>query len=201
MRICKILFLAMLLLWLTAIPVWAADETLIGNSGDYTGIWGIDLKSSPVNGRPGLWLGGFSGRIINNGSLFIGSEGYILLTQLSAPAGAPDIGVPCNIGLFYCGLTCEYTLNPSKLIHVSGSVLAGLGYVKYIGADYNIKDGLAALCFVAEPGVNVMMNVTDSFKAGLGASYRWVSGLNIQGLTNDDLKGVSINLIFKFVEF
>lgn len=201
MRIFKTLVLTLLLVLVVAIPVLASEETLIGNSAENTSIWGVDLKSSPVNGRSGLWLGGYSGQIMNDGTLFIGSEGYVLLNPLSAPAGAPnDIG-PTNIGLFYCGLTCEYNLNPNKLIHLSGSVLAGLCYVKYVGTDYSIEKGLAALCYVVEPGVNVMMNVTDFFKAGVGVSYRWVSGLDIQGLTNSDLSDVSVNLIFKFVEF
>jgi hypothetical protein len=201
MRIFKIWVLVLFCLLMAAIPSLAADETLLGNSTDSTSIWGIDLKSTPVNGQSGLFLGGYNGRVMNDGTLIIGSEGYILLTPLSAPSGAPNIGVDCNIGLYYCGLTCEYIMRPSKLIQVSGSVLAGLCYVKYIGAGYNMENGLSALCCVVEPGVNVMMNVSDSLKAGLGVSYRWVTGLNMQGLTNDDLKGVSINFIFRFVEF
>jgi hypothetical protein len=201
MRIFKILILGLSVLLLAAIPALAEEQTLIGNSAESTSVWGIDLKSSPVMGQPGLWFGGYNGRIINNGSLFIGSEGYILLTPIDAPATAPTLTVDSHVGLFYCGLNCEYNLNPSKLIHISGSISGGVLYVKYVGVDYNFADGLASLCFVVEPGVNVMMNVTDSFKAGVGVSYRSVSGLNIQGLTDDDLKGVSINLIFKFVEF
>jgi hypothetical protein len=191
----------MVLLLLAAVPVLAKDQTLLGDVNDSTSIWGIDLKSSSVTGQPGLWLGGYSGKIMNDGALYVGSEGYVLLTPIDSPAGAPTPPVNSHIGLFYCGLTCEYNLNPSGLIHISGSVLGGLLYVKYVGEDYNLLEGSAALCFVVEPGVNVMMNVTDSLKAGVGVSYRWVSGLDIQGLTNADLSGLSVNLIFKFVEF
>lgn len=201
MRIFKILIVALSVLLLAAIPALAEEQTLFGNSTEGIGVWGIDLKSSQVIGQSGLWFGGYSGRIMNDGELTIGSEGYILLTPFDAPATAPPLPGDSRVGMFYCGLTCEYNLSPDKLIHLSGNILGGLLYVKYFGDNYSFTEGLGALGFVVEPGMNVMMNVNDSLKAGVGVSYRWVTGLNIQGLTDEDLKGVSINLIFKFVEF
>lgn len=206
MRTVKILMLAMSLLLLAAVPVLAKEQTLFGSTSESTSVWGVELKSAPSYGsNPGLWLGGYSGKIMNEGSLYVGSAGYLLLNSPPGPStlAAPDL-VPCNVMLFYCGLTGEYTFNPGSLIHVSGSVLAGLFYSKYFSSDtgnYNFDEGIAGLSFVVEPGVNVMMNVTDSFKAGVGVSYRWVSGPDFKGMSNGDFTALSFNLILRFVEF
>lgn len=207
MRMFRILTLAISLLLLAAVPVLAKEQTLLGDTNGGTSVWGVELKSAPSYGsNPGLWLGGYNGKIINDGSLYVGSAGYLLVTPMDAPAGAPAMtGFDQNVCLFYFGLTGEYTLNPSSLIHVSGSMLVGFCYAKYIGIApgnvYNFNDGIAGLFFMAEPGVNVMMNVTESFKAGVGVSYRFVSGPNFQGMTNGDLSAFSMNLILRFVEF
>ena len=207
MKILKILCLTVSLLLLAAIPVMAGEQTLFGNSNDSVSVWGIELKGAPsYGGNPGLWLGGYSGKIMNDGSLYLGSAGYLLVTPTVAPTGAPPItGFDTNICLFYFGLNGEYVLNPSSLIHVSGSMLVGLCYAKYLGIApgnvYNIDDGISGLFLMAEPGVNVMMNVTESFKAGVGVSYRFVSGPDLEGLANGDLSALSVNLILRFVEF
>jgi hypothetical protein len=51
--------------------------------------------------------------------------------------------------------------------------------------------------FVAEPEVNIMLNVTEYFRIGLGSSYRYVKGSNIQGFSDRDLSSYAVNLTFK----
>lgn len=199
MRIIKIIVLALLFLLTAAIPVLAKDS-IIGNPMENVSVWGVDLRGTQIYGSPALLLGGFSGWQIND-SLLIGTEGYIILNPIQAPSVVQNYSSTYNIGLFYGGLKCEYNTNPSKLLHFNGDILVGAGWVKYIAPDYNFMSGSGAICLVIEPGVNAMLKVTGSTEAGLGVSYRWVSGLNINGLTDNDLTGVSVNLIFRFVEF
>lgn len=53
--------------------------------------------------------------------------------------------------------------------------------------------------FVAEPAVNVELNVTNWFRVAAGASYRYVSSMSaIRGIENKDLSGVSGQLALKF---
>jgi hypothetical protein len=55
--------------------------------------------------------------------------------------------------------------------------------------------------FVVEPSFNLELNVASHFRVGFGVSYRYVNGLDIAGITEEDLTGVSANLNFKFGSF
>jgi len=200
MRIFKIIMLTLLFLLMAAIPVLAAKDSLAGKTSEDVSVWGVDLRSTQIYGNQGLLLGGFDGWKIND-SLLIGTEGYILLNPIQAPNAVQNYTLLYNIGLAYGGLKCEYNLNPGKSIHFSGDLLAGVGYVKYVASDYNFSAGSGGICFVVEPGVNAMLKFTDSTQVGLGISYRLVSGLKINGLTDSDLTGVSVNLIIRYLEF
>jgi hypothetical protein len=201
MRIIRIFILVSFFLLMIAIPVLAAGNTLLGDtSGTYVG--GFDILSSQVFGNPGFLIGGFTGKYLND-SLLFGAEGYLLINPIKAPRAIaqPYVNKRLNLGFFYTGAKVEYNLSPGNIVHFSGDLLAVLGFIKYVGKDYDFSVGLASLCYVIEPGVNVMVNVNDSIQAGVGVSYRWVSGLNIAGLTNQDLSGVSMKLVIRFNEF
>jgi hypothetical protein len=45
------------------------------------------------------------------------------------------------------------------------------------------------------------MNVTHHFRLGVGARYRHVSGVDLEGMSDHDLSGPSASLIFKFGKF
>jgi hypothetical protein len=49
--------------------------------------------------------------------------------------------------------------------------------------------------------VNLMLNVSKNFRIGLGGSYRFVNGVDLVGLDNDDISGPSASLTFKFGKF
>ena len=54
---------------------------------------------------------------------------------------------------------------------------------------------------VVEPGANLEFNVTRFFHLGLGASYRYVQGLSMSSLTDEQLLSWAINLNLKFGSF
>lgn len=196
MRIIKALVLVLLLLFTLAIPVLADDDSLLGDYSSSPGYWEFGIRNSVIHNNPGIMIGGSSGHYINDSFAF-GTEGYILFSQIQAPAPYTNK----NIQFFYAGLTGEYTIiKPAKFMSISGLVSAGLGYVKYfsfLDGDFTGKDGM---CLVVEPGVNVMMNITDKCQAGVGVSYRLTSGITAPGLTDDDFKSISVNINFRFKE-
>ena len=88
------------------------------------------------------------------------------------------------------------SIETRNLVHFSFYTLIGGG-----GANYNEEDQNGDTFFVIEPGVNALFNVTDFFRIGGGVSYRLISGVNLDGVSDTDLSGASVALTFKFGSF
>lgn len=192
----------MLFICFMAVSVaWAHDEeTLVEGKIDHNGFGAAVLKVCEIQGETGFFFGGRGGWIINH-TVVVGAGVYGLMNPIKAkgigPAGRHELSVT---------LTClefEYVVNSPKLIHYSFYAGIGGGNVEYIDVqrpfdyDYDATDAF----FVAEPGANVILNVTTFFRLAVGASYRFVSGVEKEGLRNSDFDGPSANLTLKFGKF
>ncbi|UCB52820.1 MAG: hypothetical protein JSV10_01645 [Candidatus Zixiibacteriota bacterium] len=167
---------------------------------DHSGFGAAVLKVCEIQGETGLFFGGRGGWVLNH-TVVVGAGIYGLINRIKAkgigPAGRHELSVT---------LTClefEYVVNSPKLIHYSFYAGIGGGNVEYIDVqrhfdyDYDATDAF----FVAEPGANVILNVTTFFRLAVGASYRFVSGVEKEGLRNSDFDGPSANLTLKFGKF
>ena len=88
----------------------------------------------------------------------------------------------------YGGFLVEYYLSPKELFHVSIASLLGVGGVMY--SQNHFKDDhidgddfKGNAFFVAEPEVNLFINLTRFWRIGIGATYRYTYGLD--GLAED----------------
>ena len=63
---------------------------------------------------------------------------------------------------------------------------------------HHLSNGMV---FVAEPVVNLELNVAKWFRINVGAGYRIVAGVNVGDLENGDLSSFFGNLAFKFGSF
>ncbi|HEX7652281.1 MAG TPA: hypothetical protein VF531_14345 [Bacillota bacterium] len=200
MRKLSVLVVAVLLLMLAAWPAYA-DETLLSGDVDNGGFGGPGMKFTQVNGTAGTLVGGSGGWLIDH-QLLIGGGGYGLAGKIKAPASAQPSDTTLYINMGYGGLVMEYTPNSGKLYHLDYSLLIGGGYVSYAKSNYDPNfDQPGTTFFVAEPGVRLTLNVSDYFRAGVGASYRYVNGVELTGLDSAALSGVSANLFFTFGQF
>ena len=96
----------------------------------------------------------------------------------------------------YVGLDLEYIVGPQRHIHFSIQTLIGTGRAQYWEGNDTVilEDGI----WVIEPGANV----TRFLRIGLGASYRFVSGIErLDGLESQGLNDASANLFLKFGKF
>lgn len=191
-----------LLLCMAASPVLAEgyhQQTLVTGELEHGGFGAVVLKFTEINKEFGVLVGGRGGWIINH-SLVIGAGGYGLSNDFEIESA------PSNWGLGYGGLELEYIARSSELIHVSAQTLIGAGgigyrYDRYEG-DWFDEDWDGEAFFVLEPGVNIMLNVIENFRIGLGASYRYVRGIDddddIDWTSDEDLSEPSIVLTLKF---
>jgi len=193
---------------------YADEETLFGN-GEIThgGYGGPELKVTQINGEWGLAVGGRGGWIISS-SLSLGGGGYGIVTKHLVDydyTQDPNAEIRLNVG--WGGAFIEYINSSNKMIHFTANTLIGAGGASYFIHDNNDRwDDEHDLnqnssFFVIEPGITADINLFQFFRISVGASYRFVSGLelfNTDGslLTESkDLIGPSFNLCFKFGDF
>ncbi len=174
------------------IPKDKEDETLISRKTTVGGFLGPVVKFSELNDQFAVLVGGSAGFIINR-SLVIGGAGYGLVNEI-------EPGAPRNrlLDFGYGGLFLGYVNRSRKLVHLSIHSLIGGGGLHY---RYDYYDDWIDAIFVFEPGADLMLNVTKRFRIGFGGSYRFVSGVDLDGLSNSDISGPSASLVFKFGRF
>jgi hypothetical protein len=184
----RIGLLALLVLLPSALS--AQQRTLLDQPLRSGGFGAPVVKFGDVAGLFGVFAGGRGGWIIND-SFVVGGGGYGLTNQWHLSFDALEMG--------YGGLDLEYVNRPNSLVHISLGVLIGGGGATYYPG--NSVAGFYSGFFVAEPAVNIMLNVTPIFRIGVGATYRAVESLNLPDLTSRDLSGYTAQLQFKFGKF
>lgn len=187
--------------------VFAREQTLINGHVDHGGYGGPVFKYTQIgpNNTDAFLAGGQGGWIIDH-KFIIGGGGYGLASKVTADwydlrtyVGEPE---PYVLDFGYGGLLLGFISNSDDLVHYELFSILGAGGVDYrVDGDYNNDTSTGDALFVAEPGINVMLNVADFFRVGVGATYRFVQGVDLPELVNDDLSGFSAQIIFKFGAF
>lgn len=185
---------------------FSQEETLLSGKIENGGYGAPVVKFSRVKNNFALFVGGYGGWLINH-TFLIGGGGYGLVNKIKGEQSAQYIygywdDVKIQFG--YGGLYLEYIGNSNELIHYSISTLIGAGGVSYgvynsnlyyLNTDWTRNNSSV---FVLEPGINAELNVAKFFRINIGASYRFVNGVDLVGLTNSDLSGPSAGIAFKF---
>ncbi|NLY90932.1 MAG: hypothetical protein GX081_04920 [Firmicutes bacterium] len=196
------LLIAVVLSCLLSSPALARDEVLIRGPLDYGGYGGLELKAAPMRKETGLFVGGYGGWFINH-TFFIGAGGYGLVNKVKAPVTGLD-GETLYYEMGYGGLILEYVNNSNKIAHFTMKTLIGGG-----GLGYEYKRSFGDWAsnysnesfFIVEPDINLELNVFTHFRVALGVGYRYIDGIESEGLTGKDLSGVYANLTLKFGGF
>ncbi|MBS1914033.1 MAG: hypothetical protein JST22_18745 [Bacteroidetes bacterium] len=195
--ICMI-FVLMLVLPATA------QETLIKGDVDFGGYGAPIVQFTSINKQFGVLVGGGGGLIIDH-TIVLGAAGYGLannVTEASAPVSHPYLNVE------YGGAYFRYIHRSNDLLHFTGGVLVGGGRVGYRTDLANTaveqsgsRDSLNDAFFVLEPDIQMEINVTNCFRLGIGAGYRCISGIELQGISNGDIGGPNARLMLEFGSF
>jgi hypothetical protein len=187
------------LMVLLASPVLAQEATLLGGELSHGGFGGPVLKITQISEELGILSGGRGAWIINH-MITVGGGGYTLINDIEV-TGAADAP---NLRFEYGGFELGFILASDRLLHFSVNSLFGTGRV---GSRWGEGDGDWDAAdndhfFVLEPSANVMVNVAKFFRIGLGASYRYVTGIDDFGhLTDADVTGISAVMTLKFGSF
>jgi len=147
-------------------------------------------------------LASFKGAITFREQFAIGGMYSLLLNEFRPVTELePDTYLDLRMG----GLFLEYTLQPSKLLHLTFPVSVGAGEIQLDWIEdsplYNTQDdffGEDNFLFV-EPGALLELNVLPYVKLNLGLTYRIVpGGVDYRGLEAGDISGWTGLLGLKF---
>lgn len=197
-----------LFIFLFLLPLFlsAQEKTLVGSYGemDHGGFGAPVVKFTEINGEFGVLVGGRGGWIINH-TFVIGGGGYGLVNNIDVNS----LLFKNRINLGYGGFEMEYIINSDEVIHFTIQALLGGGGVTYTRWnndddewwDWDSHEFPTYSFFIAEPGVNLIVNIAPFFRLGFGGSYRFVSGIDSKHISNSDIAGFSGVLTFKFGSF
>jgi len=200
--------LILIFLFIIGSAVYAQEETLMGQEEIANGGFGAPVvKFTSINSQFGVLAGGRGGWIINH-SLILGIGGYGLVNNVNAADMIIDRGPFLNFG--YGGFEMEYIRNWDKMVHASIYLLLGGGAVSQrtnifaeplVWTTSNFGPFNSTNFFIAEPAVNIELNIVKFFRIDIGASYRLISGVNRIGLNNSDFGSPSFVIPLKFGKF
>lgn len=173
------------------------------SSGGYAA---LTNKFTTIRGNYANLAGLYGGWYINH-RMMIGIGAAASTNNLRVPqqfSTDPNQNRTWQYGQF--GLVSEYVMNSDKAIHLAFHLFGGAGFtVQYVRDDWdhNSPDNASDENWfvVAEPGVQLEINLFKWMRLSPGISYRATFGSDGRGLDDSDLRGVSYNATVKFGRF
>jgi hypothetical protein len=186
------------------------DETLLPKEFKSGYFAGPVIKATTMSEEFGLTVGARGGWVVNRSAVLGGSAHY-LVNSVTVETQVPDtiavVDTTFDITVVYGGAEVEYLGGAHRLLHYTASTLVGVGLVDYKEYDCTVceededTDLDGDIFFVIEPSVHVMLNVTPMLRIGLGVSYRYAYDVELKGVENADLSGLSGVLTAKIGRF
>jgi hypothetical protein len=198
-----------------ALEAQQPTETLIQGPVDNGFVFGPDFKFTDVNGDFANLAGAYGGWILNR-KLLLGGGAYTLTNGSNSAE------------MTYGGAVVEYFVNPSSLVNLSFRGLAGGGSATvggllvghepsppgfgrgpvnemrrrsgsgYPDGEFYDEVTRSSSFFVAEPELNLMLNISQKFRLSVGGGYRFIGGA---GSLNERLDGFTASAALKLSFF
>jgi hypothetical protein len=177
-----------------------AQQTLLGEGIESGGYGGPGLRLTGLNGELAIQAGGQGAWVVGK-RYAIGGAGY----GITSNHEIAETGTVYEVSFGYGGLLLEYLRDPDQVVHGYGSLLIGVGGVTLTDPSLasDVNDVADDMVLVVEPAVHLGLNVAKTFRIGLGAGWRLVTGLrsnweSAYGLTAADLGSPFLSLTFRF---
>ena len=178
-------------------------QTLTGPGRKVGFYFGMNTGYTRIDGYDGLIVGGSVALIANHG-LAIGFSGKGFFTEPYKIISGSNKSYNYTGG--YGGILIEPIILPKSPVHIALPVLLGAGGVARSSwtrwnDPYNYNDiwvENAEAYLIAEPGIQVEVNVARWMRLAMGGSYRFTTSLQPSDFKSDLLNGFSGELSFKF---
>jgi hypothetical protein len=195
MNRCRILFLCIACLFMGTAPGFAQRNALIEHDDSWNLFSKFTLGVTEIDGDTALQGGLAVGGLLEN-RFGIGLAARTLLDSVETES--PLLQDIENTDFWYGGLYSEYQFTPTSLVNMSLDMTIGAGRLE---VNRTAGGSEQANVFVVEPGVNMMVNVTETFHLGLGLHYRYVHNVSVRDLEESDMSGVTGSIFLRFTEY
>lgn len=178
-------------------------ETLIKRGAHQGGFFAFSFKGTEIHNEPALLAGARIGWTIDR-VVALGLEAHGLVPSVTQPYGAFDDKVRPLLG--YGGIFAEPIIGSNRSVHLTFPLFLGGGWAGYID-DWNNDNPRTrlrqdAIIWVAEPGANIEINLTQWMRLGLGVSYRAVNGMDkLEEEFGERFQGMNYNFMLKLGRF
>ncbi len=201
----KFLVLIALLIATQALAKDKAETIFGGEDVTHGGYGALEMKYSRLFDHNAILIGGRGGWIIDH-SFSIGGGGYGLVSSPLVEGYKEDVDTNYYARAGWGGLYLQYAYKPNKVVHIIMSSLIGGGGLSYTPELDLMEEDIdgeyeSSGFFIFEPGIGAEINFLKFFRMEVGASYRFIGGLNIPHSSDADFSGLSINCAFKFGKF
>ena len=181
-------------------------QTLFGSNKKlaHGGYLGTTVAGTKLNDEDAILVGGRLAWIIDH-RFALGLAGSGLTNTINVDDIAE--GEQLQLSMGYGGLLLEPIIASRSPIHMSFPVIIGAGGVGFNNASYSYYNSNTQTWernfnesdafFIVEPGAEVEINVLKFMRFAVGASYRFVNGVNLEKLDQNKLNGLSVGATFK----
>jgi hypothetical protein len=184
-------------------------QTVFKNSHATGGYGAITNKFTYIGGDFANMVGVYGGVYLNH-RFMIGLGAMAVTNDIRVPEEYSALpGTPMSYEYGQVGMVNEYMFGSNKAFHVGFSLFTGAGFTlqyqrhddweEFDDSDHEIYD--TNWFFVAEPGLQVEVNLTRWMRFSPGVSYRFAYGSDAEGLTDRDLRDINYNVSLKFGKF
>ena len=147
----------------------------------------LDTRLSVVRDQFATFTG-VRAAVMPNPSWYVGLVGTGLATSNAAIPGPAGASTPLRMG--YGGLLIGYAPPTPGTTRIFADVLVGAGG---LSAEGQGRDAISVL----EPALGADLKLGGAVRLAIGASYRFVSGVDLPSLTASDLRGVSATIALR----
>lgn len=189
--LCLIVFLTF-----TSVSM-SQSETLLSGDIDHGGFGGLITNFSEIHNSFGVTFGGYGAWLIDH-TIAIGGGGLGLTNDVKFDETTEgDRFISFGYGGFYIG----YLHNSHRLIHFTLETFIGGGEVnlRYQSDNEDLLDDDRVL--VIDPAINAELNLTNFMRVTLGVGYRFVNGVNLEGLNDEDFSSPTVRATIRFGSF
>ena len=173
-------------------------KSLLSKDNQLNGFVGADIKITDFKKQRAMLVGGYGGVLVNRRYL-LGVGGYGIATNPEfngvLPPGFSIDNTPRKLTMNggYAGMVLGGIILSRELVHLAIPILIGAGEFQITDEDFfqNHSDTdyvVERSTFLAvEPGAQLEFNITSSLRIAAGATYRYVYGLELINLTDEDM--------------
>lgn len=196
----KLYFTAILFFVTTPWTLFAQSEVIFSNESitGFGGHGGPSIYITGIAGSPAIFMGGGGGSTIHlrsGNAFFLGGGGYGLVSELSRDL---DVEGKQYLSLGYGGLELGYLHKYKRAYNITfrthiggGSAIEGS---RRSGRDIREETGF----LVIKPTLSLQINLTPTARIQFGAGYRWITGTELSGYSDQELSGVYGSVAMRF---